>query len=77
MIKESLIIEIIDNGKGLNETNKNRLNNSKGIKLTKERITLLSPEQSNSIEIKSTPENGTIVRIDFNTNVNFQKHYDN
>lgn len=77
LIKESLIIEIIDNGKGLNETNKNRLNNSKGIKLTKERISLLGPEQSNSIEIKSTPENGTIVRIDFNTNVNFQKHYDN
>lgn len=77
LVDEILIIEVIDNGKGINNNNLSRLNNSKGIKLTKERLSLLNPKFNNSVEIESTPDNGTSVRIKLNINVNLQNHHDN
>ena len=58
----SLQIKIIDNGKGIDIDFKN-LHASKGIKLAKERISLLDTNTQNSIELKDNSPSGTVVVI--------------
>ncbi len=56
-----LICEIIDNGKGMQSRNLNKLHTSKGIALAKERIALFQFENSNPIVISSVLNEGTTV----------------
>ncbi|MFD2941963.1 sensor histidine kinase [Flavobacterium notoginsengisoli] len=64
MISETILeCKIIDNGMSLNASKKNKLHQSKGIQLTKERLSLLQDSKNNSIEISFTENQGTIVTI--------------
>ena len=56
-----LFCEIIDNGKGMQSGNLNKLHASKGIDLAKERIALFQFENSNPIIISSVLTEGTTV----------------
>jgi ligand-binding sensor domain-containing protein len=59
----SLLFEIIDNGKGMNNEVLNNSKNSKGIILVKERIDLLQKRTIEPISISSIPNNGTKVTL--------------
>lgn len=64
MISETILeCKIIDNGMSLNAAKKSKLHQSKGIQLTKERLSLLQDSINDSIEIDFTENNGTIVTI--------------
>ncbi|WP_286968514.1 sensor histidine kinase [Flavobacterium sp. UBA4854] len=66
MISETILeCKIIDNGMGINAAKKNKLHESKGIQLTKERLSLLQDSKENSIEINFSEHNGTTVTIMF------------
>lgn len=54
--------KIIDNGMGKNAVKKTKLHRSKGIQLTKERLSLLQDSKNNSVEIDFS-DNGTTVTI--------------
>jgi ligand-binding sensor domain-containing protein len=56
-----LFCKIIDNGKGMQSRNLNKLHASKGIDLAKERITLFQVDNENPITISSNPNEGTSV----------------
>jgi sensor histidine kinase YesM len=56
-----LFCEIIDNGKGMQSQNLNKLHVSKGIDLAKERIALFQENNKNPITIFSNPNEGTTV----------------
>ncbi len=56
-----LFCEIIDNGKGMQSENLNKLHTSRGIDLAKERIALFQFENSNPILISSVINEGTTV----------------
>ena len=56
-----LFCEIIDNGKGVQSGNANKLHTSKGIDLAKERIALFQSDNSNPIVISSSQNEGTTV----------------
>jgi sensor histidine kinase YesM len=58
-----LVCEIKDNGKGMLENKLNKLYASKGIKLVKERIGLLQINNSNSVQINSSIQEGTSILI--------------
>jgi hypothetical protein len=58
-----LFCEIIDNGKGIQSGNTNKLHNSKGIDLVKERIALFQADNSNPIIISSSQNEGTKVLL--------------
>lgn len=64
MISENILeCKIIDNGMGLNAVKKSKLHQSKGIQLTKERLSLLQESKNDSIEIAFTENQGTTVTI--------------
>lgn len=56
-----LFCKIIDNGKGMQSRNLNKLHASKGIDLAKERIALFQENNENPITISSNPNEGTTV----------------
>lgn len=56
-----LFCKIIDNGKGMQAGNLNKLHASKGIDLANERITLFQENNENPITISSKPNEGTTV----------------
>ena len=56
-----LVIEIMDNGKGMQSPNLDKLHASKGIDLAKERIALFQENNENPISISSKLNEGTIV----------------
>ncbi|MDR7210926.1 histidine kinase [Flavobacterium piscis] len=56
-----LFCKIIDNGKGIQSRNLNKLHASKGIDLAKERIALFQVNNENPITISSNPNKGTTV----------------
>ncbi|MCR4030282.1 MULTISPECIES: histidine kinase [Flavobacterium] len=56
-----LICKIVDNGKGMQSGNLNKLHASKGIDLAKERIALFQMDNSDPITISSQPNEGTMV----------------
>ena len=56
-----LFCKIIDNGKGMQSRNVNKLHASKGIDLAKERIALFQENNENPITIRSNPNEGTTV----------------
>lgn len=63
MISETILeCKILDNGMGLNAAKKSKLHQSKGIQLTKERLSLLQ-DLKDPIEITFTENNGTEVTI--------------
>jgi len=63
MISETILeCKITDNGLGIKASKKNKLHQSKGIQLTKERLSLLQ-ELKDPIEITFTENNGTMVTI--------------
>jgi len=63
MTSESILeCKISDNGMGLKAAKKYKLHQSKGIQLTKERLSLLQ-DLKNPIEIAFTEDNGTVVTI--------------
>ncbi|MFB9076346.1 histidine kinase [Flavobacterium procerum] len=55
--------KIIDNGMSLNAAKKSKLHQSKGIQLTKERLSLLQDLKNDSIKIDFSENNGTSVTI--------------
>jgi hypothetical protein len=61
--KNSLECKIIDNGMSLTATKKMKFHQSKGIQLTKERLSLLQNLNVNPIDIQFTENNGTTVTI--------------
>lgn len=61
--KNILECKIIDNGMSLNAAKKTKIHNSKGIQLTKERLSLLQNSNVNPIDIQFTENNGTTVTI--------------
>ena len=61
--KNILECKIIDNGKGSSSFDKVKLHKSKGIALTKERLSLLQPKIENSIIIEYSETHGTSVII--------------
>lgn len=61
--KNILECKIIDNGMSLTATKKMKFHQSKGIQLTKERLSLLQNSNVNPIEIQFTENNGTTVTI--------------
>lgn len=61
--KNILECKIIDNGMSLNAAKKTKFHQSKGIKLTKERLSLLQNSNVNPIDIQLTENNGTTVTI--------------
>ena len=64
LISENILeCKIIDNGMSLNATKKSKLHQSKGIQLTKERLSLLQNFKNDSIEIAFTKNQGTTVTI--------------
>jgi LytS/YehU family sensor histidine kinase len=58
-----MVCKIIDNGKGSASFTKVKLHKSKGISLTKERLSLLQPEIENPITIEYPETQGTTVCI--------------
>ncbi|SHG21235.1 Two component regulator propeller [Flavobacterium micromati] len=58
-----MVCKIIDNGKGSASFTKVKLHKSKGISLTKERLSLLQPEIENPITIEYSETQGTTVYI--------------
>ncbi|MFD2941820.1 sensor histidine kinase [Flavobacterium notoginsengisoli] len=60
-----LLCKIIDNGKGMQLMNLNKLHTSKGIDLAKERIALFDAHNSNPIIITSNLKEGTTVELRF------------
>ncbi|MCR4031355.1 MULTISPECIES: histidine kinase [Flavobacterium] len=63
MISDTILeCKIIDNGMGAKTAKRNKLHQSKGIQLTKERLSLLD-SKNNSVEIDFTENNGTTVTI--------------
>ena len=65
--KNILECKIIDNGMSLNAAKKTKIHNSKGIQLTKERLSLLQNSNVNPIEIQLTENKGTTVTIRLTT----------
>ncbi|PXY41378.1 histidine kinase [Flavobacterium cheongpyeongense] len=64
MISETILeCKIIDNGMGLKASKKNKLHQSKGIELTKERLLLLQDLNSSPIETTFSENDGTTVTI--------------
>ncbi|MBF4487875.1 histidine kinase [Flavobacterium sp. CSZ] len=64
MISNTLLeCKIIDNGMSLNAAKKSKLHQSKGIHLTKERLSLLQDLKNDSIKIDFTENKGTTVTI--------------
>ncbi|MCI9845626.1 histidine kinase [Flavobacterium pectinovorum] len=64
LISENILeCKIIDNGMSLNAAKKSKLHQSKGIQLTKERLSLLQDLKTDSIEIAFTENQGTTVTI--------------
>ena len=65
VLSSNTILEckIIDNGKGSSSFDKVKLHKSKGIELTKERLSLLQPEIQEPILIDYTESQGTTVMI--------------
>lgn len=64
MVSENILeCKIIDNGKGLKESQQTKVHKSKGIELTKERLTLFQGTSVNPITILHTEKEGTIVTI--------------
>ena len=61
--KNILECKIIDNGMSLNTSKKTKIHQSKGIQLTKERLSLLQNSNINPIDIHFTENNGTTVTI--------------
>jgi hypothetical protein len=61
--KNILECKIIDNGMSLNATKKTKIHQSKGIQLTKERLSLLQNSNVNPIDIQLTENKGTTVTI--------------
>ena len=61
--KSILACKISDNGMSLNATKKTKIHQSKGIQLTKERLSLLQNLNVNPIDIHFTENNGTTVII--------------
>ncbi|TDD75005.1 sensor histidine kinase [Flavobacterium caseinilyticum] len=61
--KNVLECKIIDNGMSLNAAKKTKFHHSKGIQLTKERLSLLQNSNVNPINIQLTENNGTTVTI--------------
>ena len=55
--------KIIDNGMSLKASKKSKIHQSKGIQLTKERLSLLQNSNVNPIDIQFTENNGTTVTI--------------
>lgn len=55
--------KILDNGMGLKATKRNKFHQSKGIQLTKERLSLLENSKNNSVEIDFNESDGTTVTI--------------
>jgi hypothetical protein len=56
-----ILVKIIDNGKGITNDELSKINNSKGIKLVKERIDLFQTNSSESVKIVSVPSQGTTI----------------
>ena len=65
LAKNILRIKIIDNGKGMEFKNLNKLHASKGIDLAKERISLFQPNNLKPILISSELNEGTTVELRF------------
>lgn len=63
LVKDIICIEIIDNGKGMEFRNLNKLHASKGIDLAKERISLFQPNNLKPILISSELNEGTTVEL--------------
>ena len=64
MISNTLLeCKIIDNGMSLNAAKKSKLHQSKGIQLTKERLSLLQDLKNDSIKIDFSENKGTTVTI--------------
>ena len=61
--KNILECKIIDNGMSLNAAKKTKIHHSKGIQLTKERLSLLQNSNVNPVDIQLTENNGTTVTI--------------
>lgn len=61
--KNVLECKIIDNGMSLKASKKSKIHQSKGIQLTKERLSLLQNSNVNPIDIQFTENNGTTVTI--------------
>lgn len=61
--KNVLECKIIDNGMSLKASKKSKIHQSKGIQLTKERLSLLQNSNVNPIDIQFTEDNGTTVTI--------------
>ncbi|MFV0572482.1 MAG: sensor histidine kinase [Xanthomarina gelatinilytica] len=59
---QSLIVQIIDNGVGVNHTVKSTITTSKGMALVKERLQLQQPTIE-PIQLQSTPQKGTTVTL--------------
>ncbi len=55
--------KIIDNGMGAKTAKRNKIHQSKGIQLTKERLSLLQDSKNNTVEIDFSENNGTTVTI--------------
>ena len=63
IMEASLICEIIDNGIGISQTSSNKLFESKGIKLVKERIGLFQKSVSDPITFSTTEGGGTHITL--------------
>jgi hypothetical protein len=63
LMEGSLICEIIDNGVGMGQSGSNKLFESKGIKLVKERIGLFQKSVSDSITFSTTEGGGTHITL--------------
>ncbi|WP_298523815.1 sensor histidine kinase [uncultured Christiangramia sp.] len=61
--EHALCCKIIDNGSGFTATGKNRLHNSKGLSLVKERLALLDYYIEDALNIESEPGKGTMVSL--------------
>jgi hypothetical protein len=61
--KNILECKIIDNGMSLKASKKSKIHHSKGIQLTKERLSLLQNSNVNPIDIQFTENSGTTVTI--------------
>lgn len=60
---DDLLIKITDNGYGMETEKLNKLTQSKGIKLTKERINLFQTNKEESVKIHSEKKGGTTVTL--------------
>lgn len=63
--KNLLVAEISDNGRGIEESKQQRIHQSKGMKLVKERISLIYFGDENPLRVESQKNKGTKIRLLF------------